>query len=137
MATSLPNRSKPIVKELSRHKRPDLPSCSARMWRVASLLVCVVCGYALRIMRLRGEGSFKFYRSKVAEGLVDAASVVEQQVSRNRARGFLASLEMSIVDTLHLDGLEERLGAGVVVGRARAAHALDAADGRDLAPEVP
>ena len=63
--------------------------------------------------------------------------VIEQQVSRNRVRSLLAGLEMSIVDTLHLDRLEERFGTGVVVGRAGAAHALDAADGRDLAPEVP
>ena len=44
---------------------------------------------------------------------------------------------MSVVDTLHLDRLEERFGTGVVVGRTRTVHALDAADGRDLAPEVP
>jgi len=68
---------------------------------------------------------------------MNSESVVEQQISRNRIRCLLAGLEMSIVDTPHLDRFEERFGAGVVVGRARTAHALNAADGRDLAPEVP
>ena len=84
-----------------------------------------------------GEQTLKLDRGEVAQGLMNPEPVIEQQVSGNRVRGLLAGLEMSIVDTLHLDRLEERLGTGVVVGRTRAAHALDAADGRDLAPEVP
>ena len=40
-------------------------------------------------------------------------------------------------DEAHLDRIEEHLGTGVVVGRTRTAHAPDAADRHDLAPEVP
>ena len=51
--------------------------------------------------------------------------------------GFLPGLEMMSFDAFRLEGLEERLRAGIVVGCPRTAHALDAADGGDLAPEVP
>ena len=68
---------------------------------------------------------------------MNTASVVEQQVGRNRVCSFLTGPEMRSVDAFHLERLEERLSAGVVIGCARTAHALDSADGRDLAPEVP
>ena len=84
-----------------------------------------------------GEQALKLNRGEVTKGLMNPEPVIEQQVSGNRVRGLLAGLEMSIVDTLYLDRFEERFGTGIVVGRTRAAHALDAADRRDLAPEVP
>ena len=71
-----------------------------------------------------GEQALKLDRGEVAKGLMNPEPVIEQQVSGNGVRGRLAGLEMSIVDTLHLDRLEERFGTGVVVGRTRAAHAL-------------
>ena len=68
---------------------------------------------------------------------MNTVSVVEQQVCRNRVFCFLAGFKMRSVHTFHLERLEECLGAGIVVGRTRTAHALYAAYGGDLAPKVP
>ena len=84
-----------------------------------------------------GEQALKVDRSQVAKGLVDTVPVVEQQVYRDRAFSFLSGPEMQSVDAFDLERLEERLGAGIVVGRARAAHALDTAHSGHLASEVP
>lgn len=84
-----------------------------------------------------GEQVLKANRRQVAEGLVDAASVVEQKKCCNRVFGFLPGLEMQSVDAFDLERLEERLGAGVVVRRAQATHALDVAYGGHLAPKGP
>ena len=68
---------------------------------------------------------------------MNAASVIEQQVLRDRVFGLFSAPKMRYVDALNLERLEERFDAGIVVGGAWTAHALDAADGGDLAPEVP
>ena len=86
---------------------------------------------------LRGERAFKVCGRQVAQGLMNPAPVIEQQVFGNRVCRLCAGFEMLSVDTFHLERLKERFGASVIVGRTRAAHALNGADGRGLAPEVP
>ncbi len=68
---------------------------------------------------------------------MDTNPVVEQDVLRNSVPSFLPGSKMKPFHPFRLDGLEERLRTGIVVGCARAAHALDAADGGDLASEIP
>ena len=85
----------------------------------------------------RGEQTLKVRRGQVAKRLVNAATVVEQYVRRDRVTGLLKGFESYAVDALSLERLEERLGAGVVVRRPWAAHALDASDCGDFSPEIP
>ena len=86
---------------------------------------------------LCGEDLFKFDRGKVAQGLVNTDPVVEQDVFCYGVPSLLPGLEMVSFDAFCLESLEKRLRTGIVVGCARSAHALDAADGGDLAPKVP
>ena len=104
----------------------------------------VVCGMGLKKRteekvgeESSGKQAFKVNRGEIAEGLVNAASVIEQQVFCNRVFSLFSAPKMCSIDALNLESLEERFGAGIVVGDTRTAHALDAADGGDLAPEVP
>ena len=68
---------------------------------------------------------------------MNPASVIEEQVFRDCVRGFLPCFEMRLVNALDLERLEKCLGAGVIIRRFGTTHALNAADGSDLAPEVP
>ena len=78
-----PNRSKPIVKELSRHKRPDLPPCS--VGRLADNQPSRFLSYAVVLMKTSGYAAknvFKFDRGEITQGLVNTNPVVEQDVFR-------------------------------------------------------
>jgi hypothetical protein len=56
-----PNRSKPIVKELSRHKRPDLPPCS--VGRLADSQPSRFLSYAVVLMTTSGYAAKMFSNS--------------------------------------------------------------------------
>lgn len=73
----------------------------------------------------------------VAQRLVNPAPVVKQHVFRNRIRRLFARPEILPVEPFHLQRLEERLGTGIIIRRARAAHTLYSADFLNFVPEIP
>ena len=102
----------------------------------------VVCppnnGQSKRLVQiLCGKYPFKLNRSTVAQRLVNPASVVKQHVFRNRVRRLFARPEILTVEPFHLQRLEERLGTGIIIRRARAAHTLYSADFLNFVPEIP
>lgn len=102
----------------------------------------VVCspnnGQTKRLVQiLCGKYPFKLNRSMVARRLVNPAPVVKQHVFRNRVRRLFARPEILPVEPFHLQRLEERLGTGIIIRRARAAHTLYSADFLNFVPEIP
>ena len=74
---------------------------------------------------LPGGGRLVLARRHVADGRVEAHTVVERlDVLEDRRPGLLPGPEERPIGELGLQRLEERLGAGVVVAVALAAHAL-------------
>ena len=106
---------------------------------VNSALVCSPNnGQSKRLVQiLCGKYPFKLNRSMVAQRLVNPAPVVKQHVFRNRIRRLFARPEILPVEPFHLQRLEERLGTGIIIRRARAAHTLYSADFLNFVPEIP
>ena len=95
-------------------------------------------GQSKRLVQiLCGKYPFKLNRSMVAQRLVNPAPVVKQHVFRNRIRRLFARPEILPVEPFHLQRLEERLGTGIIIRRARAAHTLYSADFLNFVPEIP
>lgn len=108
----------------------------------AGAIICVVCppnnGQSKRLVQiLCGKYPFKLNRSMIAQRLVNSVPVVKQHVFRNRIRRLFARPEIIPVEPFHLQRLEERLGTGIIIRRARAAHTLYSADFLNFVPEIP